>query len=653
MPGSALARFEDDINAEARIQLLASDEVSSVDAARGARYGRDLPEADRTVLLADKHRAYIDITSAAYKTTLRRLAYKAKTIVEETGSNNLYLAFGMLHWRFSDRDLRSPVVLVPVRLSTSNRGERYLLTLDDAGASTPNYCLVEKLRVAFGLEIPELANPAEDASGIDLAGTFDAVRRAIAAAGLHFRVEETVHLSVLQFAKFPLWKDLDESWQQLADNSLVRHLIDTPLAAYTDPVPEPDGVDLNELRPNMPVPADASQLQAIAEATAGRTFVLEGPPGTGKSQTITNLLAHAMASGRRVLFVAEKKAALDVVKKRLDAVGLGELSLNLHDKSARPAAVRAQITAALELRVNPDAERLRTNQQIAAACRATLLRYADRVHARNAAGLSAYTARSKELAADQQVPALEVPRSLVATASADTVNQIGDVLRALPAKTDLVRPSADHPWSFLDAAPTGGCDVAGIHRAAVEFHAALAAVLDDGQRHGVGLEQLGRVDAPAALVDWAQLGGAPRHPLAGIDALTGPDWDAELTALAGLVATLSANPPGWLDTAGPEAMDLDIPAIHAAALAATSRASSAARSAAAPCWLNWPTCWWSTRRPSTSKACRPVPPRWPKPTRWSPICANGWPGCRWPWSAGTSIRWSPRPQHSSKLAWTG
>ncbi|WBM80908.1 DUF3320 domain-containing protein [Cryobacterium breve] len=107
-------------------------------------------------------------------------------------------------------------------------------------------------------------------------------------------------------------------------------------------------VDLDALGGSVPVPADSSQLEAVAEATAGRTFVLEGPPGTGKSQTITNLLARALADGKRVLFVAEKRAALDVVKKRLESVGLGDFSLDLHDKAARPAAVRAQIKAALE-----------------------------------------------------------------------------------------------------------------------------------------------------------------------------------------------------------------------------------------------------------------------------------------------------------------
>ena len=84
--------------------MQASDAVKEIDVARGIRYGRDLPERDRQLLLADKRSAYIDITAAAYKTKLRSLANKAKTIVEETGANNLYLTFGMLNWRFDDRE---------------------------------------------------------------------------------------------------------------------------------------------------------------------------------------------------------------------------------------------------------------------------------------------------------------------------------------------------------------------------------------------------------------------------------------------------------------------------------------------------------------------------------------------------------------------
>ncbi|GJF12578.1 DNA helicase [Mycolicibacterium cyprinidarum] len=563
VPGPALGRFEDAVNAGARISLLGSDEVQNVDVARGTRFGRDLPENERELLLADKHCAYIDVTAAAYKAKLRYLANKAKTIREETGANNLYLAFGMLSWNLNDRPLRSPLVLVPVSLSTSNRGERYLITIDDTGASTPNYCLIEKLRTALGLEIPALAQPDEDASGIDLVATFDAVRLAVAEAGLPFRVEDTVHLSILQFAKFPLWKDLDESWKGLSRNSLVRHLLESPQNPFIDPVTGDAATDLNELNAAVPVPADASQLRAVADAVGGRTFVLEGPPGTGKSQTITNLLAYAMAAGRRVLFVAEKRAALDVVKRRLESVGLGELSLDIHDKSARPAAVRAQIKNALELRLSHDADLLHTKVQIAESSRHSLARYAERLHEANAVGQSLYTARSFELAADQDIAPLNVPRSLIISADSTAFDDVAQVMRTLPEKFDDARPNPDHPWAFIDAVPPSGLDPNRIHAAAIAFDTALAE-LHSG---GICLEVLGRCESPAFFDGWARLTNEPRYPLDAIDALSTAQWQGYVAGIEQVLASL-ASKPQWLHTMAPTTMDLDIPAIHAAAIAA-------------------------------------------------------------------------------------
>jgi hypothetical protein len=564
VPGPALGRLEDTVNDGTRITLLASDAVKEIDVARGIRYGRDLPEQEREVLLSDKNSTYVDVTAAAYKTKLRYLAYKAKTIIEETGANNLYLTFGMLNWRLDDRELRSPLVLVPVTISTANRGERYTLVLDEAGISTPNYCLVEKLRVTFGLEIPELSNPAVDAAGIDLGATLDAVRHAIASKGLHFRVEDTVHLAILQFAKFPLWKDLDDSWKALSDNSLVSHLINSPDRPYTDPVTNTGDGGLDKLGDEVPVPADSSQLQAIAEAAAGRTFVLEGPPGTGKSQTITNLLAHAMAAGRRVLFVAEKRAALDVVKKRLEAVGLGELSLDLHDKSSRPAAVREQIRVALDLQVSADADALRTQTEAAESSRNALARYARRLHEENAAGMSLYSARTSELAADQDVAPIEVPRDLIAGTTPEKLDAVQRVLRKLPEVADLAQPSVDHPWGFIESLPVAGPSIAEIHRCAVGFDSALA----DAVASGLSIESLARCDRPANFETWVKLCAAPRHPLPALDALREGAWAAELESLGTHLLWLTDNPPSWRTTASLDAVDLDIPAIHRVAVAA-------------------------------------------------------------------------------------
>ena len=564
VPGAALARLEDEINAGASLTLMPSDDLTGVDQARGVRFGRDLPERERELLLVEKRNAYVDITQASYKGKLRYLASKARTIVEETGSNNLYLAFGMLNWQFNNRDLRSPLVLVPVTLATRNRGERYALTLDEAGASTPNYCLIEKLRASFQLDVPELTNPTEDASGIDLVATFDAVRRAVTAAGLHFRVEESVHLSILQFAKFPLWKDLDKSWEELARNCLVKHLIHTPLERFVDPVADPPDVDLDDLGMALPVPADASQLAAVADAVGGRTFVLEGPPGTGKSQTITNLLAHAMISGRKVLFVAEKRAALDVVKKRLEAVGLGELSLDLHDKSARPAAVREQIREALELRLTYDEDFLQMQQQAVVSSRRSLARYADRLHDRNAADLSLYSARSRALAADKNVIPLQVPTGIVSSGSQEVFGELKRLFQTLPEKTDLAHPGADHPWGFIAAIPEAGLKPTDVHQAAVSFDNALEGL----QGAGLPLDQLATVKAPTQLRAWAALAGKPRFPLSGIDSLYTADGSAEINNIEKLVVQAAGAAAEWLKTVTPAAMDRNIPAIHAAAEAA-------------------------------------------------------------------------------------
>ncbi|MGW9167348.1 DUF4011 domain-containing protein [Agromyces sp. NPDC055658] len=562
VPPSSVARLEDTINAGQAIALNASDDIPTVDKVRGIRWARDLPESNREETLASKRRAYIDITGASYTSKLRYLAYKAKTVVEESGANNLYLAFGMLHWKFNDRELRSPLVLVPVNLTTANRGQEYRLTLDEAGASTPNYCLLEKLRVSFGLEIPGLANPLEDESGIDLPAAFHAARTAIETAGLPFRVEESVDLSILQFAKFRLWKDLDENWEVLAQNALVSHLIQTPLDPFSDPVAVPPEVDLDDLGEAVPVPADASQLGAVAEAVAGRTFVLEGPPGTGKSQTITNLLARSLADGKRVLFVAEKRAALDVVKTRLESVGLGDLSLDLHDKSARPAAVRAQIKRALELTVRADTAKLRADGEAAQASRRSLARYADRLHEPNAAGLSLYSARTTGLALDPSAPTLEVPSSLVAGADVETLESLRTALRQLPDTADLARPSRNHPWGFVDERVGTRVEGSQLHAIAAAFDAALAAVVESG----IPLEHLAIQTSPAQLATWTQISRAPRHPLATIDTLAEPAWTAYLTSLRDEVTNFPK--PGWLAQVRPTVLSRDVHGIHRDAIAA-------------------------------------------------------------------------------------
>lgn len=563
VPQPSVAAFEDMINAGTAVTLVPDDRIPTVEGSRGIRFGHDLPETARATMLDQRKQVFVGVTENSYTARLRALAYKARTVVEETGANNLYLAFGMLRWRFNDRDLRSPLILVPVTLDGTGSGSSFRLHIDEAGESTPNYCLLEKLRLSFGLEIPGLANPTKDEAGIDLAAALAATRHALAAARLPFTVDDTVDLSILQFAKYRLWKDLDENWEELSKNALVQHLIHTPTAEFIDPAPTSARIDLDALHNAVPVAADSSQLEAVAEAEAGRTFVLEGPPGTGKSQTITNLLAHALAQGKRVLFVAEKRAALDVVKNRLDAVGLGPFSLDLHDKGARPTAVRSQIRAAIDAEARPDAAALKANGEAATASRETLRRYAHRLHEANATGLSLYAARTQLLASASEVQALEIPPALAATGTAEQFDYLRDLLRTLPETADLAHPAPLHPWGFIRPASDAPLDAASVHQAARELDGALAGL----ESPAIPPAMLALAHTPAQLELWATLATAPRYGLDAVDATYARTLTGELAGVRDRLAAITADRP-WFASVGPEALDGDPAAVHRAALAA-------------------------------------------------------------------------------------
>ena len=228
VPDGHLSLIEDQLHAAKSVTLLPSDQIDEVHRNRGVTSGADLPEEHLRQLLDSRSALYCDLSSASYPTRMRGLAYKARTIVEETGANNLYVSLGTLVWELEGRSLRSPLILVPVRLTSAARTQAYRLGLDEAGGSTPNYCLLEKLRQVYGLELPGLEHLVEDEHGVDVEAALQSVRRAIVAKGLPYRVEDTASLSILQFAKFRLWKDLDDHWPALVQNPLVKHLVETP-----------------------------------------------------------------------------------------------------------------------------------------------------------------------------------------------------------------------------------------------------------------------------------------------------------------------------------------------------------------------------------------------------------------------------------------
>ena len=211
----------------------------------------------------------------------------------------------------------------------------------------------------------------EDLSGVDVNGVWNKVRRAVKDAP-GFEVIEDVVLGHFSFAKYLMWKDLMDRTEALRSSAIVRHLIDTPRDPYPSEIAFVDAADIDRrYKPSdllAPLPADSSQMAAIATADAGKDFVIIGPPGTGKSQTISNLIAHMLGKGKSVLFVSEKTAALEVVYRRLRQIGLGQFALELHSNKARKLDVLTQLRSAWSFAHAPTQKRGRRRPRDSSNC---------------------------------------------------------------------------------------------------------------------------------------------------------------------------------------------------------------------------------------------------------------------------------------------
>ncbi len=280
--------------------------------------------------------------------------YTARLSLEEQGVNTLYLALGMLRWYetpTSEEPRLAPLVLVPVVLERSTAGERFKLRYSAAEVEG-NLSLQAKLKASFGLSVP-LPELEEG----DLAAYWTQVTR-IVANQPRWQVEpDTIALSFFSFGKFMIYRDLDpDVWP--VDKSLLTHptigvLLNSQASFRDKPPSVGEEMFLDQVAHShelhQVVDADSSQLLALLAVNEGRNLVIQGPPGTGKSQTIANLLAEAIGAGKRVLFVAEKMAALEVVKRRLDMIGLGAACLELHSHKANKKALHEELKRTLEL----------------------------------------------------------------------------------------------------------------------------------------------------------------------------------------------------------------------------------------------------------------------------------------------------------------
>ncbi|OXE36542.1 MAG: hypothetical protein CGW95_07010 [Phenylobacterium zucineum] len=375
---------------------------------------------------------------------LRQIRASARTAIEESGANMLYLAFGFLEWRDPQtaKAHQAPLVMLPVEIEREPaRGGQFRTRVRWTGEEMqPNLSLKKKLE-DFNIDLPFLEEdqPLDD--------YFEQVAEAIRHKP-DWTVRRYVTLGLFEFGKILLYLDLaPERWPEdapIAGNALVREILgrsenfedsgDDNTAFSCDRDESAQAFEHRDLKLELVDRADSSQCEALEIALAGRNLIIQGPPGTGKSQTITNLVAAALAQGKSVLFVAEKLAALEVVRRRMRDLGLNDFCLELHSHKTRKTEVLEDIAARIRA-----GEKITPPKDFAGA----LTRLADR-----RAKLSAYIDMISRPAAGFQ--GLVVSDVLMKAGQAR--RRLGDHVRAVEALREDFHLPSNLDWTgFGDA----------------------------------------------------------------------------------------------------------------------------------------------------------------------------------------------------------
>ena len=493
------------------------------------------------------------LNGADLQTNLIRIERQARSFVEERGVNLLFVAMGFLYWRpeeGSDRTVRAPLVLVPAALERSSVKRRYKLRVL-ADEPIVNPCLWQKLR-DLRIELPDTPDSWD---GFDVEQFLADVGRAVADQP-GWRVAEEIHLGFFSFVKYLMYVDLDgRRWpagRPLADGALIRTVCGDGGAVARGPAEPPQPVKLDEtLAPEesfQVLDADSSQQEAILAAKRGASLVIEGPPGTGKSQTIANIIAECLADGRTVLFVSEKLAALEVVKRRLDRLGLGDFCLELHSAKANRRAVTAELGCVLEkgrYRANHSPD----GAQKLARLRGRLNGYVAAVHEQlGPIGLSVYDAIGRvALLADVPDVFCDVPGH--EQLPREQLEAMKEKLDQLTRRLRQVGPPEESLWrgSRVTAAP------AGAQRSVAESCRELARSLDAAGEAAAIVAGLLGVAAPATGRETAGLLASAElivtSPTPAARLAEGGLWDRVDEELAGLLSKVRrlAETQGWME----------------------------------------------------------------------------------------------------------
>lgn len=391
------------------------------------------------------------LTAESLQRSLTHIYRTSRLSLEENGANTLYLAVGFLRWfetPSSTRPRFAPILLLPIEIIRKSVAKGFVIRSRDEETML-NITLLEMLRQDFGIRIGGLDPLPCDESGVDVTLIFNTVRRAIMSQ-TGWDVEEQAIIGNFSFNKFIMWNDIHNNADKLSRNNIVSGLIAGRMTGPPDDCDMAD-TDLDSEYPAgdvaLPIGADSSQFEAICAAVEEKSFILHGPPGTGKSQTITNIIANALYKGKKVLFVAEKMAALQVVRHRLEAIGLAPFCLELHSNKSKKSSVLEQLKRTTEVIKRKSNESFKIRAEQINALRSELNGYVHTLHRRRAAGISLYGCFARFAASQYSGSAVPVVRETLAAATPASMAAAEAVIADYQAICRVCGVPAQNPWA--------------------------------------------------------------------------------------------------------------------------------------------------------------------------------------------------------------
>jgi superfamily I DNA and/or RNA helicase/very-short-patch-repair endonuclease len=398
-------------------------------------------------------RSYLN--DSELKAGLTKLYRTSRVSLEENGANTLYLAIGFLKWfetPKSELARYAPILLLPIEIIRKSAQTGFIIRSREEDPQI-NITLLEMLKQDFNITINGLDDLPKDESGVDVKKIFTIIRRGILVQ-TRWDLEEHAFLGIFSFSKFIMWNDIHINSEKLLDNKIVGSIISGKLLW--------DATDLSLLNDNfdtkfypseiaLPISADSAQLEAILAASENTSFILHGPPGTGKSQTITNIIANSLYQGKRVLFVAEKMAALSVVQKRLTDIGLDKFCLELHSNKSKKSLILEQLRKTTEIikKSSPvefikEAERLHN-------LRSELNDYVHELHLKHQFGFSLYDSFTGYAEINNVPDSIYFDKSLIEKLTKDQFIDWCDLVEELQNSGSLCGHPHNHPLTGINA----------------------------------------------------------------------------------------------------------------------------------------------------------------------------------------------------------